>query len=232
MGKNMTDQQPAFQAVSDTQRISEEYLQRPPQTNERHILVSVAGGSHNEVVSELRNMTRQFRSIALIAFIAALSSIEISTTEAKQQCNAEMPSNPHGQWWSYRLIDGRKCWYEGKPGLSKSLLEWPGEASARSAPDEEVASTVQKPRNPPASQVGAPNSTVKDRDTFEARWVNIGPRAPIEAIASGPEVDGPPLAKADRLPSPYLDGGRSKMTRTLVTIPDQPQPAVSPATPR
>jgi len=50
-------------------------------------------------------MTSQFQSIALAAFIAAPLSIEVSTAQAKQQCSAEMPSNPHGRWWSYRLID-------------------------------------------------------------------------------------------------------------------------------
>jgi hypothetical protein len=160
-------------------------------------------------------MTRGFRSIALTVFVAALSSIEISATQAKQPCSAAMPSNPHGAWWSYRLIDGRKCWYEGKPGLSKSLLEWPGDTSAQPASVEEVAGTV--PRRPPnllASQARAPTSTPKDPDTFEARWTNIGLRAPPEDTRSESEVDGgSPLTKADRLPSPYLNGGRSKVTR-------------------
>jgi hypothetical protein len=160
-------------------------------------------------------MTRQFRCIALTAFIAVLSSIEISATQAKQQCSAAMPSNPHGGWWSYRLIDGRKCWYEGNPGLSKSLLEWPSETSAQSASDEEIASTApRKPPKLPASQARAPNSTPKDSDTFEARWANIGVRAPPQDTASGSEVDDrPPLVKADRLPSPYLNSGRAKVTR-------------------
>jgi len=184
--------------------------------------------------SELLKMTKQFQSIALTAFIAALSSIEISTAQAKQQCNAAMPSNPHGSWWSYRLIDGRKCWYEGKPGLSKSLLEWPSEASAQPASDEVAISTVpEKPLNPLDSQAWAPNPAPIEPDTFEARWVSIGPRRPPEDAASvtdaGPEVDDrPPLTKADRLPLPYFDSRRAKMTRTLVIIPDQPQPAVGP----
>src|SRR5205807_6938653 len=38
---------------------------------------------------------RQFHPITLAAFIAALSSIEIPIAQAKQQCSAEMPSNPH-----------------------------------------------------------------------------------------------------------------------------------------
>jgi hypothetical protein len=78
-----------------------------------------------------------------------------------------MPSNPHGQWWSYRLIDGRKCWYEGKPGLSKSLLEWPAQASAQPASNGELASPLtEKPNNPLDSQAWAPT----DSDTFEALW--------------------------------------------------------------
>src|SRR5258705_13204131 len=110
-------------------------------------------------------MTSQFQSIALAAFIAAPLSIEVSTAQAKQQCTAEMPSNPHGRWWSYRLIDGRKCWYEGKPGFSKSLLEWPSEASAHTA--GEIASTgPKKPLNPLDSQSWAPNSALTDPDTF------------------------------------------------------------------
>jgi hypothetical protein len=88
--------------------------------------------------------------------------------QAKQQCNATAPSNPHGHSWSYRLIDGRKCWYEGEPMLSKSLLEWPKEASAQPVSNrEEDASVVKgKPGNPLDSQARA----LKDSDTFEARW--------------------------------------------------------------
>ena len=106
-------------------------------------------------------------SIALAASIAALLLVGMPNAQAKQQCSAAKPSNPHGQWWSYRLIDGRKCWYEGKPMLSKSLLEWPKVASARPASNEKVKSVVtQKPGNPLDAQARA----LQDADTFEARW--------------------------------------------------------------
>src|ERR1700732_1589841 len=182
-------------------------------------------------------MTRQFASITLAAFLTALSSIEVSIAQAKQQCSAAMPSNPQGHWWSYRLIDGRKCWYEGKPGLSKSLLEW---RKAQPASGEEITSTVpEKPRNPLDSQASAPNSQAwapTDPDTFETRW---RARAAIETLAppeegasvtdarpATPEVDDvPPLRKADRLQSPYFDSRQAKSIRTLLIIPDPPQPA-------
>ncbi len=38
----------------------------------------------------------------------------------------ECHSNPQNKnYWAWRIIDGRQCWYEGKAGLSKSLLHWP-----------------------------------------------------------------------------------------------------------
>ena len=83
-----------------------------------------------------------FPSIVLAACIAALSSIGMTTAQAKQQCSVAVPSDTHGQWWSYRLIDGQKCWYEGKPGLSKSLLEWPKETSEQPGSSREVTGDV------------------------------------------------------------------------------------------
>jgi len=80
-----------------------------------------------------------------------------TTAQAKQQCSVAIPSNPQGHWWSYRLIDGRKCWYEGKPMLSKSLLEWPKEAAAQPRSSGEITSAVtEKPDNPLDSQAWAP----------------------------------------------------------------------------
>jgi hypothetical protein len=51
--------------------------------------------------------------------------------------------------------------------LSKSLLEWPKEASAQPVSNGEVTSVVtEKPGNP----LDAEAWTLRDSDTFEARW--------------------------------------------------------------
>jgi hypothetical protein len=166
--KQMTDQQLALAAINEAQRISEEYLQPRPLNNERilHKLVEVFERRDLVLaVSRLRQrnslwvlMAKRIPSIALAAFTATFLSIGMPTAQAKQQCSASMPSNPQ-RWWSYRLIDGRKCWYEGKPMLSKSSLEWPKQASAQLV-------LTDKSNDPLNSQVGA--ST--DPDSFEARW--------------------------------------------------------------
>jgi hypothetical protein len=102
---------------------------------------------------------KPFPSIVLAACIA-MSSIGTTTAQAKQQCSVAVPSDTHGQWWSYRLIDGRKCWYEGKPGLSKSLLEWPKETSEQPGSSREVTGDATvKPGNPLDSQAWAPEGS-------------------------------------------------------------------------
>src|SRR6267378_6831834 len=154
----MTDQQLALQAINEAQLMLEDYL-RPGRR-----AMSVSSTATKQPRSAQMS---KLPSIALTAWIATLLSVGIPNAQAKQQCSAAAPKNPHGQWWSYRLIDGRKCWYEGKTLLSKSLLEWPKEASAQRVSNGKVTSVVtQKPGNPLDAQAGALN----DSDTFESRW--------------------------------------------------------------
>ena len=109
-------------------------------------------------------MTRQIHSTALAARLLPLAMfllVGVQTAQAKQ-CASAIPSQPQGHW-SYRLIDGRKCWYQGDNNLSKSLLRWPGETSARSAPDDALALAA-----PPAVK-----EKIEEPDNFEARWRSL-----------------------------------------------------------
>ncbi|WP_202639392.1 hypothetical protein [Bradyrhizobium sp. CCBAU 051011] len=134
-------------------------------------------------------MSKQLSSMALTAFVAALL-LGMPRVEAKQQCSAAMPSDPNGKWWSYRLIDGRKCWYEGKPGLSKALLEWPKGVAAQPLPKDEPAQpsrkdvknvvnmVPEKRFNPLDAQAWAPKEAVQDwapEEAVQARAPNYIP---------------------------------------------------------
>ena len=71
------------------------------------------------------------------------------------------------------MIDGRKCWYEGKPMLSKSLLEWPAQPAVKPDAEEQVASAAkEKPGNPMDAQARVidTDSRVIGSDTFDALW--------------------------------------------------------------
>jgi hypothetical protein len=110
-------------------------------------------------------MTKHIAPTVLAACVTTIALIWTPVAQAKQQCSAAAPSN-HG-YWSWRLIDGRKCWYEGKPMLSKSLLQWPAQSAAKPDSSKELASAAkEKPGDPLDSQAWAPTAS----DTFEALW--------------------------------------------------------------
>jgi hypothetical protein len=108
-------------------------------------------------------MKRQIRPVFFGACIAALLPIGATTAQAIE-CSVAVPSNAQ-RYWTYRLIDGRKCWYEGKHAISKSLLQWPAQASAQPESNATPTSAPTEKRNDPLdSQAWIPD------DSFEARW--------------------------------------------------------------
>src|SRR3954465_2482576 len=113
------------------------------------------------------SMGNRIPLVALAACIATVFAIDVPTAQATQ-CNVARPTVHQGRWWSWRLIDGRKCWYEGKKMISKSLLQWPAPASAQAKSDGgPISAVTQEPNNPLDSQAWVPD----DADvTFESRW--------------------------------------------------------------
>jgi len=95
--------------------------------------------------------------------IATASFVWVSIAQAKQQCSAAAPADQRG-YWSWRMIDGRKCWYEGKPMLPKSSLEWPAQTAAR--PDSGSQPAAAERSHPLDAQAWAPTAS----DTFDAIW--------------------------------------------------------------
>jgi hypothetical protein len=130
------------------------------------------------------------------ACIAALAVNSMPTAEAKaqRQCSAS-PSKTQGHW-SWRLIDGRKCWYAGKMVIAKSSLRWPEveprqskatEVKATEASSSEAKSTEVKAAQAKGDQfkpVAYPIGVAKEKrgdpmdaqarmlddDSFESRW--------------------------------------------------------------
>jgi hypothetical protein len=45
-----------------------------------------------------------------------------ATASSGVECRAELPS-AHTDFWSWRIIDGKRCWYPGRPGMSKDKLQ-------------------------------------------------------------------------------------------------------------
>jgi hypothetical protein len=118
-------------------------------------------------------------SIALAAFIAGLAIA--GAVEAKQQCSVSAAKQGY---WSWRMIDGRKCWYEGKPMLSKTRLEWPSESAAHSDIKAHAANVAPENRNVAPESHGVESPRLESHGdpmdaqayapavspTFEALW--------------------------------------------------------------
>ena len=106
--------------------------------------------------------------ILLIFFAASIAVLMPSGgANAKSvDCSVVRPSNGHG-YWSWRLIDGRKCWYAGKTVTPKSALRWPAaepaQAKVKVAPPVSVA--AEKRSDPMNAQ-----ARMLDDDSFESRW--------------------------------------------------------------
>jgi hypothetical protein len=100
-----------------------------------------------------------------------------SPAKAAIECRAELPQSRSGHW-SWRQIEGRKCWFPGRAGVDKAQLRWPtAEASPRAQPETRPPADEPPQSYPsPAKDltVGGPPqaypSATKEL-TFEQRWV-------------------------------------------------------------
>jgi hypothetical protein len=115
-------------------------------------------------------MKMQIRPVFFFAIcISALVPIGMLTAQAKtqiKQCVAS-PSKAQGHW-SWRLIDGRKCWYAGKTVISKSMLRWPAAAPAQAkAKADTVPVSVATEKR---SGLMDAQARMLDDDSFESRW--------------------------------------------------------------
>ena len=120
-------------------------------------------------------MKMQVRLFFFAVCIAALAPIGMLTAQAKAQireCSAS-PSKTQGHW-SWRQIDGRKCWYAGKTMISKSLLQWPAKVSVQAKADPKPVPVTVVPVTVVTGNLSDPldaQARMLDyANSFEARW--------------------------------------------------------------
>ena len=112
-------------------------------------------------------MKTQILLVLFAACIAVLMPTGGANAKAVE-CNVARPSNAHAHW-SWRQIDGRKCWYSGKTMISKSMLRWPPKASMQAKADPKpapVAVAAEKRSDPLEAQA----RLLEYANSFEARW--------------------------------------------------------------
>jgi hypothetical protein len=122
----------------------------------------------------------------------AVALLLISSGASATECQSS-PGHD-GKWWSYRIVDGRNCWYQGSPGRSKDLLRW-----ARQSPPPVLARPVPGDSPHPAPPV-PPQQPTKIVDTTPKPASTV----PIPALTSKPPQTTalpPPLPEPPPLPA-------------------------------
>jgi hypothetical protein len=120
-------------------------------------------------------MKTQILLVVSAAWIAALMPTGVANAKA-MECSVARPSNATG-YWSWRLIDGRKCWYAGKTMVSKSLLQWPAKAPVQAKVDTAPARVTVVPvtvvpvaTDKRSDPLDAQARLLDYANSFEARW--------------------------------------------------------------
>jgi hypothetical protein len=105
--------------------------------------------------------------------MAAFAPVGAANAKAVE-CSVARPSNANA-YWSWRLIDGRKCWYAGKPMISKSSLSWPAKAPVQVKPSVQAKDDTPPPVTAAAEKkrsdlLDAQARLLEYANSFEARW--------------------------------------------------------------
>lgn len=143
--------------------------------------------------------------------------IGMTASAAALECKASAPSNSSDQW-SYRLIEGRQCWYQGR-GMEKAQLRWGEEIKvAHRAPVakrdlwerfREVATETAKEQASPAMTAldwkQEAEATVSHLDTFVEAYARI--------------IDTPAMPPARRKPIPELRAMPPVHTASISAVP-------------
>src|SRR6476469_9897433 len=138
----------------------------------------------------------------------AVALLLISSGASATECQSS-PGHD-GKWWSYRIVDGRNCWYQGRPGRSKDLLHW-----ARQSPPPVVNRPDPGDSPPPAPPVPPQQPT---------EIVDITPKVvstvPIPALTSeAPQMAAPLPSLPEPLPAKPTPPQPSKWWTLLWIIP-------------
>ena len=73
---------------------------------------------NNDTSASLMTMLLAAIGVAIMAYVL------MPTAAGALECK-ERPDDK--SYWSYRIIDGQRCWYRGHRVIPKSRLEWPDE---------------------------------------------------------------------------------------------------------
>lgn len=117
----------------------------PPDPSLVDTMIKKTGpGGTAAVTPSARAQSSSPKSVVAVPPLAPPSAVTAKTIE----CQSSPP--PYNKsHWAWRLIDNKKCWYAGEPGMDKSKLHWAAKANESREP-------TQRPAPDPATRIATP----------------------------------------------------------------------------
>ena len=136
--------------------------------------------------------TRHQARWALIGAVISGALIDLARGGDRVDCEPQRVTGD-GHYWAYRIIDGRECWYPGRPGKPKNELYWGRGTtpSARQTVDEPEAETETVPSEPPSRLVPAPPEKPQIAEARPAEWRATAADQLLAFICCWPELEEP-----------------------------------------
>ena len=138
----------------------------------------------------------------------AVALLLISSGASATECQSS-PGHD-GKWWSYRIVDSKRCWYQGRPGRSKDLLQW-----AKQSPPPVVTRPDPGDSPHPAPPV-PPQQPTEIVDTTPKVVSTVSIPAPT---SKAPQMAAPPPSLPEPPPLPAKPTKPSKWWMLLLIIP-------------
>jgi hypothetical protein len=141
------------------------------------------------------------RTWALIALLIAGALIDLARAGDRVECEPQRVTGD-GRHWAYRIVDGRECWYPGRPGKPKDELFWDHETtpSARQ-PMDQAETEAKTERSEPPRLVAAPPE-IESIQAMPEEWRATAADQLLAFTCCWPELEEPAL-----IPQSTVNGG-------------------------
>src|SRR5215467_1227946 len=132
------------------------------------------------------------RTWALFAALISGALIDVARGSDLVECEPQRVTDD-GRHWAYRIIDGRECWYPGRPGKPKNELYWGRGTtpSARQMVDQPQAETETVPSEPPSRLAAAPPEKPQIAEAMPAEWRATDADQLLAFTCCWPELEEP-----------------------------------------
>ena len=172
----------------------------------------------------MKGRSRAALTGALIGAVISGALIDLARGDDRVECEPQRVTGD-GRHWAYRIIDGRECWYPGRPGKPKNELFWGRGTtpSARQTVDQPEAET--EPSEPPSRH--SAGSAVISGALPEAETETEPSEPPSRVAAAPPEK--PQIAEA--MPEVWHATAADQLLAFTCCWPELEEPARPPAWP-